>query len=301
MRIVSAKCRKPLIRCVLYKIYALEPCSMESQNRETIAMRQIMKHLRQRRHISIYRQLLSRSGVKLENALVTKLYEDLVLRGDWSAAEEQLRVLAIEGLFKGYIFSCVPRASWRQILSTDANGDIPTRRGGHAMCIDAENGLIYLFGGYDGEKSLNDFWVYDIKQEIWKELSHSVVEEKNGPGPRACHKMVYDQRNGCIYMIGRLGDGDTPRDEPSATEQSQNATTEGAEEGRTPVQGAWRQRPPAGTSGATASSSVAEPQTADSSAPAQTFFSEFHRYRTRGIDQRQWELLNVDTTVSHHS
>ena len=76
------------------------------------------------------------------------------------------------------------------------------------MCIDEAEEKIYLFGGYDGRRSLDDFWVYDIREARWTVISHSVSEEKNGPGPRACHKMVFNPANGCIYMLGRLADQD---------------------------------------------------------------------------------------------
>lgn len=263
-------------------------------------MRQIMKHLRQRRHISIYRQLISRTGIELENRLVTELYEDLVLRGDWLGAEKRLHALADGGLFKAYIYSCTPRAHWRRIHATDADGDIPGRRGGHAMCMDTERGLIYLFGGYDGEKNLNDFWVYNVKQEYWKVISRNVMDEKNGPGPRACHKMVLDQRNGCIYMLGRLGDGDLPAQGVSTIDKNHSGSAENeanTEQAQAPVQSAWRHRQTPSTGTVTSTAPITEPAPLEASIPTHTFFSEFHRYRTRGLDQGRWELLTVDTQV----
>lgn len=170
------------------------------------------------------------------------------------------------------------------------------------MCMDTERELIYLFGGYDGEKSLNDFWEYDVKEERWRVLSHNVVDEKNGPGPRACHKMVFDQQNGCIYMLGRLGDGDVPSQEPPSSEQNQASTAESgasAEQTQGPVQSAWRHRQSASANGEASNTPAAETTSGETGQPAQSFFSEFHRYRARGLDQGTWELLNVDTTVRH--
>ncbi|KAI5116498.1 hypothetical protein M0805_009923 [Coniferiporia weirii] len=279
------------------------------QNRETLAMRQILKHLRQRRHITTYRQLLSRTSVQLEHPLISDFYETLVLRGDWAAAEQQLRKLASAGLFSSYIHSCTPRAHWRRLRGTDANGDFPCKRGGHAMCMDIEGGLIYLFGGYDGQKSLDDFWVYSLREGRWKVISHSVVEEKNGPGPRACHKMVFDPKNGCIYMLGRLGDGDLPTGRDGSNAPTPASSTSNSAEGNSnpssgssQVRSTRRDRPPTSVSGSTtqgpqgpASSSLSDP----SKPPVQGYHSEFYRYRTRGIDQGQWELLDFDTATAN--
>lgn len=111
------------------------------------------------------------------------------------------------GLFDSYLHSCQPHANWRRLTGTeDADGDIPCKRSGHAMCIDQGKLIIYLFGGWDGQKSLDDFWMYDIQEERWKVLSRSTSLEKNGPEPRTCHKMVFDPKTGCIYLLGRLGD-----------------------------------------------------------------------------------------------
>ena len=76
------------------------------------------------------------------------------------------------------------------------------------MCIDHVNGMIYLLGGWDGQKSLDDFWVYDIGKDAWHILSHSTTGEPNAPGARSCHKMVFDSKTGHIYVLGRLSDAD---------------------------------------------------------------------------------------------
>ena len=44
-------------------------------------------------------------------------------------------------------------------------------RGGHQMCIDIEQQIIFLIGGWDGNKDLNDFWVYDISMNKWQCIS----------------------------------------------------------------------------------------------------------------------------------
>lgn len=176
------------------------------QFREKRVMQHILKHLRQRRLLTPYNSILSQSSVQLEHPLVTQLYESIVLTGDWDRAEKLLRDISVAGLFDQYLRSSHPCASWQQIHDTDLNGEIPSARGGHAMCIDSQRGLIYLFGGWDGQKSLDDFWLYDIKERRWTVLSPNTSLDAYAPGPRSCHKMVYDSKTNAIYVLGKLGE-----------------------------------------------------------------------------------------------
>jgi muskelin len=61
---------------------------------------------------------------------------------------------------------------------------------------------------------MKDFWSFDIKTKVWKEIS-SNVSNQNGPGPRSCfpkfidnqgHSMSYYQKKHCIYFFGRYVD-----------------------------------------------------------------------------------------------
>jgi hypothetical protein len=234
--------------------------------RESAVLLQILKHLRQRRLLTSYKSILSSTSIRLEHPLITQLYTTLVLHGDWSATESLLYKLSQTGLFDAYLNAGQPHAIWKRLNAVDADGDAPSKRGGHAMCIDQGKQVIYLFGGWDGQKSLDDFWQYDIQEEKWKVLSHSTSSEKNGPEPRSCHKMVFDAKTGCIYLLGRLGDKDGLRDNGVG----------GAEgsEGR-----------------------QSEEAAGDGNAPT-PFCSEFHRYHTRGLDAGKWDLLSFDTAVS---
>ena len=49
----------------------------------------------------------------------------------------------------------------------------PGMRGGHQMCIDSSGQLIYMFGGWDGNRDLADFWVYDIAEHRWSLISRN--------------------------------------------------------------------------------------------------------------------------------
>lgn len=127
------------------------------------------------------------------------------------------------GLFDSYLHTCHPRAIWKRLQGVDTDGDMPSKRGGHAMCIDQGKQIIYLFGGWDGQRSLDDFWMYNIKEERWKVMCRHTSHEKNGPEPRSCHKMVFDAKTGSIYVLGKLGDQAELREgmaESSSTRQA---------------------------------------------------------------------------------
>ncbi|KAJ7077270.1 Muskelin N-terminus-domain-containing protein [Mycena belliarum] len=181
------------------------------QYRETTAMRHVLKHLRQRRFLTEYKSVLSRCGLQVEDPLVTELHENLILKGDWAKVEQTVLRMSQTDLFDEYRNSKQCHGLWKRLLGKDANGDVPAPRGGHAMCIDHVGGTIYLFGGWNGKNSLDDFWAYDILQEKWRVLSYHTSVEKDAPGARSCHKMVFDTKTGNIYMLGRLNDVDAAR------------------------------------------------------------------------------------------
>ena len=212
---------------------------------------------------------------------MTQLHESVVLRGDWSSAEKLLDLFASTGLFDDYLQSCQPHAMWTRLRGTDADGDVPPARGGHAMCIDPINEMIYIFGGWDGEKSMDDFWVYSIKEDKWRVLSHSTSQEQNAPGARSCHKMVFDTKTGSIYLLGRLNDADGLRaPAPSNSRPLRSTGTPSS----LPQQ---QQQQPSATS-----------STSEETKPPNTSFSEFYRYHTRGVDSGKWDFLAFDTAVS---
>ncbi|KAF8828701.1 hypothetical protein HHX47_DHR3000327 [Lentinula edodes] len=234
--------------------------------RETRVMQHILKHLRQRRLLTPFNSILTQSSVRLEHPLITELYESVVLTGNWDKAENVLHDMSAAGLFDQCLKSSNPRAVWREIHDTDANGDIPSVRGGHAMCIDTQRRYIYLFGGWDGQTSLADFWRYDIKEQRWVVLSANTSLESNGPGPRSCHKMVYDSKTNSIYVLGRLDD----QDRPTSRAQTRNSES-------------------AGSPGFNRSSGAADETPTLSSRPMPS--SEFCRYR---CEDNTWEHLDID-------
>ncbi|KAH9920145.1 Muskelin N-terminus-domain-containing protein [Fomitopsis serialis] len=258
--------------------------AQHDEYREASVLRYVLKHLRQRRFLTPFADILSRSGVQFEHPIVSSMYESIVLKGDWATAEQSIRQASSAGLFDAYRLSCQPQARWTRLHGTDADGDIPRRRGGHAMCMDEQNGLIYLLGGWDGQQNLDDLWVYDVRKDTWRMLSMATSREKNGPGPRACHKMVFDSKTGAIYVLGRLGEDALEHTDARADISS---TTAAPAPSTSP-------RP----SGGTAPPAETTRQGNVTPLPWTAYCSEFYRYHTRGLDEGKWDLLSFDTSTS---
>ncbi|KZT10880.1 uncharacterized protein LAESUDRAFT_643350 [Laetiporus sulphureus 93-53] len=255
-------------------------CARYDEYREASMLRHVLKHLRQRRFLTPFHDILDRSSVQLEHPLISTLYDSLVLNGDWSATERIVHSLSSSGLLDSYRYACQPRAHWTRLHGLDADGDVPSRRSGHAMCMDEKNGLIYLLGGWEGQRSLDDFWMYNVHEDTWRLLSIATSRDRNGPGPRSCHKMVFDAKTGCIYVLGRLGDGDAL--EPA----------EAPPEGTDTLPSSPTQRE------ATAAAAEDSRHAADTPMPWSPRSSEFYRYHTRGLDAGRWDLLSLDTVTA---
>ena len=250
--------------------------------------------MRQRRLLTPFDFILSRSFMTLEHPLVTQLHTNVVLRGNWSQAEQLLDKFSSTGLFGPYLQSCQPYATFKPLRGTDADGDIPCPRGGHAMCIDPGNDHIYLHGGFDGEKCLDDFWVYDVKKDKWKVLSLGTAQEQNAPGPRSYHKMVFDTKTNSIYLLGRLTDSDQLR--PNANPPGGSVSNAGPS-ATTPIQPMrWQHRQFAHVSVVPLTPPVPPAHVRTNESPG-NYCSEFYRYHTRGVDGGKWDFLSFDTAV----
>ena len=97
---------------------------------------------------------------------MTNLHQELVLGGNFDRAEEIL----IEGYKKGYfqehLSTLKYKPTWTKILSKGSFAK-PGPRGGHQMCIDSKDGVIYLMGGWDGTNDLSDFWSFHESTMEW--------------------------------------------------------------------------------------------------------------------------------------
>lgn len=76
----------------------------------------------------------------------------------------------------------------------DYSGNVPCARNNHASCVYQDK--LYIHGGHDGGKWLDDFYIFDSKTKIWNEIIISSYK----PKPRACHTISRIGRK--IYLYG---------------------------------------------------------------------------------------------------
>ncbi|KAF8907826.1 Muskelin N-terminus-domain-containing protein [Gymnopilus junonius] len=213
--------------------------------RETAVLRYVLKHLRQRRLLTPYQTILSRANIHLEHPLLTQLHESLVLQGNFSRSESLLTSISTSSLFSSYLQSSQPTPL------------------GPGSSTPKTQMMIYLFGGWTGEKSLDDFWRYSAREGRWKLLSANTTQERNAPGA--------EELLGVFYVLGRLNDSDGGHRHGATAENAGDAAENQSDQQQTD---------------------------ADPAEPPKMYSSEFYRYHTRGMLSGKWDFLSIDTAAS---
>ncbi len=167
------------------------------------------------------------SGFSHEAPLLQALYSLTVEKGDFSGVESLLKESVYnQNLFDEYIKTTVPyQCQWERLdrQMTDSTLGSPGKRGGHQMCWDPMTKRVYLFGGWDGNQDLADFWMYDVSSASWSCLSQDTrlyaplsyyslycfSFRENGPGPRSCHKICIHGSRRLLYVFGRFVEQDS--------------------------------------------------------------------------------------------
>lgn len=77
---------------------------------------------------------------------------------------------------------------WNQVM-INSDKPKPKARGHHQLIYMQPTGELWLHGGFDGKRALNDTWVYDLKDNSWVELVSTVTD--SNVAPRYGHQMIY--------------------------------------------------------------------------------------------------------------
>ncbi|KAJ1723368.1 hypothetical protein LPJ53_002272 [Coemansia erecta] len=168
--------------------------------KEQEVVRSCLRFFRDRGYNDAYNALERQVGTPLEMPVLTQIYKALVESRDYDKAECLLFEAEAKGMFSDCISKVPYVAKWGP-ADLYAAAD-PPARGGHQMCINKEDRLVYLYGGWDGSCNLGDFWVYSIDSGIWRCISSNTHNE-SGPGPRSCHSMCFDSVYKCVYIMGK--------------------------------------------------------------------------------------------------
>jgi hypothetical protein len=244
-----------------------------------------------------------------------------------------------------------PKVEWTRLdtLSDTASldGDSPSARGGHQLVLvrappteslvghsedlelsssassngdpDNDGALLYLFGGWDGEHELADFWSFSLFHQRWTQISRdtsSSVHGQTGPQARSCHQMAVDEKTGDIYLFGRFTDRgtDSSQNKPRSTGSSNTASPAPPVDSAAPSASSQSTGARPREAIATAIQSPipqleAQVESAlnneQSSAPAPTFDindadspkPDFWKYSTQGSSAGRWHKISSDTSV----
>lgn len=324
--------------------------SLYESHRHLHTTRLILAHLRRSGplYLPAFRTLLSTlagtaAETRLEHPLLAALHEALVLRGDWDRSESVLDEILAAGLLdewdgtaggtKGQTVAKWDRIGPSEQQEQELEAHIssvsstwPRGRGGHAMVRVGRR--ILLYGGWDGKRELGDMWEFDLPLNAsdvgpgsssgqWRCLddgtgssssTSSNVERK--PGPRSCHQMVVDERDGWVYVLGARRD-ELDDEAPDADDDDEEEDDDGGVARRAAERLANIVAGDTGESRGAAGMDVDEnggggggngDQNAGSAAgraaPApreDKWKSDFWRYKAAGPDRGKWELLSEDT------
>ena len=74
--------------------------------------------------------------------------------------------------------------SFDHIRRLPASGTVPPPRESHSVTVIGSK--LYVFGGFDGSRVLNDLYIYDTHAGLWSQLVHTGIS----PAARAGHSAI---------------------------------------------------------------------------------------------------------------
>ena len=83
-----------------------------------------------------------------------------------------------------------------KILQT--KGKLPQPRANHGSALIGTN--FYLFGGWNGSKILNDFYMINLENKVWVSIEKTIIR----PSPRAGMSLL-NYKNEYIVLFGGSG------------------------------------------------------------------------------------------------
>lgn len=79
---------------------------------------------------------------------------------------------------------------------------VPVPRGSFGM--DVDKGNIWLFGGTDGARQLNDLWCFNIATKVWTQVRSEPEDPAKVPEPRRNLTLVVFRDN--LFIFGGILD-----------------------------------------------------------------------------------------------
>lgn len=85
---------------------------------------------------------------------------------------------------------------------TVIGSDFPSGRAGTPFAHDTQQDAFYMFGGYSGQKDLDDLWIYYARTNTWQQVGQS----SPWPVAKSCHQLVHDAIGNKLYLLGKYTD-----------------------------------------------------------------------------------------------
>lgn len=86
---------------------------------------------------------------------------------------------------------------WEMVQTTQ----VPGIRICQSMVYDSESDVVIMFGGHNGQKNVNETWVYDFNENTWTKMEPSM-----SPPGRVGTGFVYDPGRDICILFGGIGD-----------------------------------------------------------------------------------------------
>lgn len=98
-----------------------------------------------------------------------------------------------------YVNISVSRGHWKELSEKK---EVPSPRSGHSATI--YTNAMYVFGGHNGSKVLNELYKFDLLKCEWEKLSDK-SPPNTLPSPRTSHSAAIDPISGVLYVHGGSG------------------------------------------------------------------------------------------------
>ncbi|KAF6032458.1 MKLN1 [Bugula neritina] len=190
-----------------------------NKRKEDQAIRVCLKHFREQGYDEAFEALKKKTKIDLEDPILETLHKFLVKEGNYEEVERNLEKSIQSELFEPCVSDQELEVKWSKIepVNVDGSDFRPGPRGGHQMVMNVNTETLYLYGGWDGQKDLADFWSFHVPSQQWTLIS-SDTEADGGPPARSCHKMVIDCERKLLFVLGRYLEGSCRTEETLMSE-----------------------------------------------------------------------------------
>ncbi|OMJ24594.1 Muskelin [Smittium culicis] len=170
-----------------------------------ITIKKSLKYFRENMLLSVHNELQDSTGISFSLPVLNGIYKKLISGSDYEDIESLVFSAYSGEILKDSSLNIPCTSSWVPVHYSCNTNEVPIGRGGHQMCIDDNQGKIYVFGGWDGMRNLSDLWEFDIVENAWNCICPNTYKV-GGPDPRSLHSMCINTVKNQLYVLGKFID-----------------------------------------------------------------------------------------------